>query len=130
MQVAGGIAEVATGISWDSLFKLKIATPLGLKHTDYIGLGPTKNFRIAGDAGTTMPDYARFLSMILNYGNFNGKQVLSPESMKLMGMDETEGVATVNRVSKPYTIIASFFRNKRVILRTMYILSIKKPWYF
>ena len=46
--------------------------------------GPRKNF--SGGAGlvSTASDYARFLSMILNHGEMNGKRYLSPKMVDLM----------------------------------------------
>ncbi|MDB4893401.1 MAG: beta-lactamase [Gemmatimonadetes bacterium] len=46
--------------------------------------GPRKNF--SGGAGlvSTAHDYARFLSMILNHGEMNGVQYLSPKMIDLM----------------------------------------------
>ena len=46
--------------------------------------GPRKNF--SGGAGlvSTARDYARFLSMILNHGEMNGVQYLSPKMVDLM----------------------------------------------
>lgn len=57
--------------------------------------GPRKSF--SGGAGllSTASDYARFLQMLLNKGQLNGKRVLSSSSVELM---------TVNHLGKiPYT---------------------------
>jgi CubicO group peptidase (beta-lactamase class C family) len=56
--------------------------------------GPRKSF--SGGAGllSTASDYARFLSMMLNKGNYNGTRILSASSVELM---------TVNHMGKiPY----------------------------
>ncbi len=46
--------------------------------------GPRVSF--SGGAGflSTAVDYAKFLQMILNKGNFNGKQIISPKTVALM----------------------------------------------
>lgn len=99
MHVAGGIAEKVSGKMWDILFKEKIADNCNMQHTNYIALGNTKNYRIAGGAGTTMMDYANFLLMLLNNGEFDGKQVLSAASVDAILSDQTNGVPLV---STPY----------------------------
>ena len=49
--------------------------------------GPGKSF--SGGAGylSTAMDYAKFLQMMLNKGEFNGKRVLSPKTVELMTVD-------------------------------------------
>jgi CubicO group peptidase (beta-lactamase class C family) len=56
--------------------------------------GPRKNF--SGGAGlvSTARDYARFLSMLLNHGEMNGVQYLSPKMVDLM---------TTNQIGTLYT---------------------------
>lgn len=95
MHVAGRMAEIATGMSWDSLFQQKIALPLGMTNTDYIGLGATTNFRIAGGVGTTMPDFSKLLIMLLQYGSINNSQVIDSLSVKMMQSDQTNGVPLI-----------------------------------
>lgn len=92
MQVAGRMAEVATGMAWDDLFEEKIAAPLGMTQTDYAGTGATENFRIAGGMGTTMPDFSRLLVMLLQYGQIDDQQVLDSLTVTLMQSDQTNGV--------------------------------------
>jgi len=92
MHVAGRMAEIATGMQWDSLFQQKIAFPLGMTNTDYEGLGATTNFRIAGGMGTTMPDFSKLLIMLLQYGKFNNIQVIDSLTVKMMLSDQTNGV--------------------------------------
>lgn len=92
MHVAGRMAEIATGMSWDSLFQQKIAIPLGMTNTDYVALGATTNYRIAGGMGTTMPDFSKLLTMLLNYGKYNNAQVIDSLTVKMMQSDQTNGV--------------------------------------
>ncbi len=100
MHVAGRMAEIATGTRWDTLFQQKIATPLGLSHTDYVALGNTTNFRIAGGMGTTMPDYAKIVNMLLNYGKHKNHQIIDSLTVKIMQSDQTNGVPLI---STPYS---------------------------
>ena len=55
--------------------------------------GPRKSF--SGGAGllSTAEDYARFLSMMLNGGELDGKRILSRKSVELMTADHLRGVA-------------------------------------
>jgi CubicO group peptidase (beta-lactamase class C family) len=100
MHVAGRLAEITTGMTWDSLFQQKIAIPLGMTNTDYEALGETTNYRIAGGMGTTMPDFSKLLIMLLNDGLFNGVQVIEPETVSIMQSDQTNGVPLI---STPYS---------------------------
>ena len=53
--------------------------------------GPRKSF--SGGAGllSTAGDYARFLSMLLNYGELDGRRLLSRKSVELMTVDHLTG---------------------------------------
>jgi CubicO group peptidase (beta-lactamase class C family) len=54
--------------------------------------GPRMSY--SGGAGlvSTAPDYARFLQMLLNGGELNGRRILSRKSVQLMTTDHTVGV--------------------------------------
>lgn len=95
MHVAGRMAEIATATRWDSLFQQKIGIPLGMTQTDYIGTGPTKNFRIAGGMGTTMPDFAKLMIMLLNDGRFDITRLIDSSIIQMMQRDQTNGVPLV-----------------------------------
>lgn len=92
MQVAGRIAEVASEEEWTRLFEERIASPLDMGKTDYQGLGPTKNPRIAGSIRTSARQYSHFLEMLLNKGVYKGRRVLSEEAVREMLRDQTGGV--------------------------------------
>ncbi|HEY9603163.1 MAG TPA: serine hydrolase domain-containing protein [Allocoleopsis sp.] len=87
-QVAGRMAEVASGKSWKTLFEQKIKKPVNMIHTTY---GDTENPRLAGGAVSTLQDYANLLQMHLNHGIFDGQQVLSVASVEQMQRDQTAG---------------------------------------
>jgi len=91
MHLGGRIAETVSGKSWNELFAEKIAAPLGMTQTDFSAYGPTDNPRPAGDARSTADDYGRFLQMILQRGNLNGKKILSATSVVEMHKDQTGG---------------------------------------
>ena len=81
LQIAGAVIEKISGKSFEELFADRIAKPLGLKNTDF-GKGPVA--LPAGGARSTPEDYLSFLTMVLNMGNVNGRQVLSEESIREM----------------------------------------------
>lgn len=97
MQVGGRVVEVAGGKAWNDLFVEKIAQPLGMTNTDFYAYGPTQNPRPAGDARSSLDDYAKFLQMILNGGELNGQRVLSAKAVEEMHRDQTAG--STNRYS-------------------------------
>jgi CubicO group peptidase (beta-lactamase class C family) len=99
MHVAGGIAEKVTGKTWDIIFKEQIGDKCLMPNTNYIGLGITTNYRIAGGAGTRMMEYANLLLMLLNEGKFNGIQVLSKSAVDEILKDQTNGLPIA---SSPY----------------------------
>jgi len=81
LQIAAAVIEKVSGESFQKLFAERIASPLGLKNTDF-GTGPVAF--PAGGASSTPADYGIFLTMILNKGRFNGKQILKEESIRDM----------------------------------------------
>jgi CubicO group peptidase (beta-lactamase class C family) len=95
MQVAGAMAERATGESWAQLLRSELTRPLGLTQTDF-GLNqrgaPFPNPIIAGGARSTMADYAKVVQMVLQHGVFNGRRFLQASSIADMQMDQTHGV--------------------------------------
>ena len=91
MHVGGRIAEIVAAKPWNQLFIEKIASPLGMTSTDFYAYGESDNPRPAGDARSSAADYGRFLQMILNQGKFDGRQVLSTESLVEMHRDQTAG---------------------------------------
>jgi CubicO group peptidase (beta-lactamase class C family) len=109
MQIAGRVAEVATGQDWQTLFRERIAAPLGMTATDYEYEGPTRNPRISGGGRSTVSDYMKFLTMVAHGGvsrdepEVAGEQrqpqrqrrVLSADAVEVMLRDQTGGVPIV-----------------------------------
>jgi len=94
LQVAGAVAEIASGKSWADLFYEKITEPCEMLDTSY-PYPSYENPQIAGGCYTKLWDYAHFLEMLLNNGIYNGNRVLSEESIREMFSDQTEGCEPV-----------------------------------
>ena len=94
IQVAGRMAELATGKDWETLFQEKIAQPIGMKNTHFTPVHPGGGHSpmLGGGARTVLHDYANFLSMISNNGIFRGKIILSESSIAEMQRDQV-GIA-------------------------------------
>jgi CubicO group peptidase (beta-lactamase class C family) len=91
MQIAGRIAEVVSGKSWQVLFNEKIGIPCNLTATYLL-----MNFRnplLAGGVRTSASDYLHFLEMIVNRGMYHNKRVLSEQAIGEMLKDQTNGAA-------------------------------------
>jgi len=97
LQVAGRIAELATGKCWEDIFQEKIAKPLGMQSTHFTPVDetPGHNPMLGGGARTSLQDYANFLNMISNNGMYKGKRILSAVIIKQMQADHV-GSAKVN----------------------------------
>jgi CubicO group peptidase (beta-lactamase class C family) len=82
--VAGRLAEVASGRSFQALFADRIARPLGLTHTT---VGGAANPCPAAGAITSADDYLRFMRMIAS----GGAGTLSASSVAELRRDQTAG---------------------------------------
>lgn len=90
MQVAGRMAELATGMDWESLFQQKIAKPMHMDSTHFTPVSKVggQSPMLGGGARTRLQDYANFLNMINNNGVFNGKRILSAKAIAAMQADQ------------------------------------------
>ncbi|MEI6276585.1 MAG: serine hydrolase domain-containing protein [Prolixibacteraceae bacterium] len=97
MQVAGRMAELATGKDWETIFQEKIAKPLEMKNTHFtpVHQGGGHSPMLGGGARTVLHDYTNFLNMISNNGVFRGKTILSESSIAEMQRDQV-GIASVS----------------------------------
>ena len=80
MIIAGRIAEIVTKRKFDQLIKQRLFNPMGMSKTSFSttdgsGINP------ATGAKSTPLDFLKFMQMLLNNGKFNGKQILSEESV-------------------------------------------------
>ena len=93
LQVAGRMAEVATGKDWETLFQERIAKPCGMTNTHFtpVDQGGGHSPMLGGGARSTLRDYANFLAMIYNNGKFAGKRVLSRRAVRAMAADQLRG---------------------------------------
>ncbi len=112
-QVAGGVAEIASGRPWSELVDDFVVGPCGVdslaynNHFTQIGtagfeypvgfdgdpaaLAPTDNPNMEAGAYITAPDYARLLLMQLRGGMCDGGRVLSEEAVDRMHTDRIAG---------------------------------------
>jgi CubicO group peptidase (beta-lactamase class C family) len=112
MQVAGRMAELATGKAWDDIFIDEMATPLNLNATDFAtastepGYVRTDNPRIAGGVRGTLEDYGKVVDMVLAYGCLDlridagclpGRRFLSRATIDFMARDRTVGTVDSSR---------------------------------
>ena len=112
MQVAGRMAEIATGKSWDDLFIAEMVTPFGLTGTDYAtsstapGYVRNTNPRIAGGVRSTLDDYGKVVDMVLGWGCLDyradgtclpSRRFLTRLTIDYMARDRTVGTVDVSR---------------------------------
>jgi len=109
----GRIVEIASGLTFDQFLRQRIFEPLGMKDTTFVptddrkpriatlyGRSPegaltrqetpswlaTKTyFSGGGGLWSTPEDYTQFAQMLVNGGQLNGKRLLSPRTVELMG---------------------------------------------
>lgn len=105
MHVGGRIAEIVSGKPWNELFVERIAAPLGMSRTDFFAYGPTENPRPAGDARSSVDEYARFLNMILQGGTLDDKRILSEASVTEMHKDQTGGARIVYTIYEKHAAL-------------------------
>jgi CubicO group peptidase (beta-lactamase class C family) len=93
MQVAGRMAEVATGLEWEALFQQRLARPLHMAHTHFAPVDQEGGHSpmLGGGARSTLGDYANFLRMVAGNGLFDGTRVLSPNAIRELQSDQLRG---------------------------------------
>lgn len=85
-QVAGLVAEQITGQSWNTLFRERVTSPLGMSSFSY---GEQSNPRVAGGAVSNATDYLRFSQAILD----GGAPLLSAEQGQMLRRNQVSGLA-------------------------------------
>lgn len=81
--IAGRVLEVISKKPFDRIIQDKLLRPLKMRQTSFVnenGYAPNPSF----GARSTANDYINFLSMILNKGVFEGKQILSAKAIEEM----------------------------------------------
>jgi CubicO group peptidase (beta-lactamase class C family) len=104
MQIAARAAEVASGQAWETLFRERVAGPLGMTSTDFDYRGPTRNPRVSGGGRSNVSDYMKFLTMLAQHGMYEGRRVLSTQAVDVMLRDQTAGARIVE---SPFQRLAS-----------------------
>ncbi|MCA8969473.1 MAG: beta-lactamase family protein [Planctomycetes bacterium] len=96
MHVVGRILELASGKDLEVLLKERLLQPMGITSIDFQGLGPTKNYRIAGGMRSTQDDYAKLLVMLAHGGMYGTTRILSEAAIREMFLDQTNGATIVH----------------------------------
>ncbi len=105
MQVAGRLAEIASGKNWNQLFYDELVVPLGLTATDfatsstqdgYVWVG---NPRIAGGVRSTQSDYGRVLDVLLAGGMNASESYLGADTLAFMAYNHAAGKVVLNTPS-------------------------------
>jgi CubicO group peptidase (beta-lactamase class C family) len=93
-QVAGYLATLLSGASsWQAFFNSAIAAPLGgVASFTWGDPSVVTNPRIAGGGYSNVSDYATILAMVLNDGQYNGRQVLSSASITQLTTNQIAGL--------------------------------------
>jgi CubicO group peptidase (beta-lactamase class C family) len=96
-QVAGYLAVLLSGASsWQAFFDSAIATPLGgLPSFSYGDPLLITNPRIAGGASSDVLDYAAIVAMVLDGGQYNGRQVLSSGTAQQLTANQVSGLKVI-----------------------------------
>ncbi len=115
-RVLGFVVEKITGTPLENWYQEHIFGPLGMVDTSYavaagkqsrvptqytrftgtmtalqgppVASTPKAPFRGDGGLNSTVEDYSKFVRMLLNDGTLNGKKILSPASVKMMGENQ------------------------------------------
>ncbi len=88
--IAGRVLEiVAKKKTFSKLMQERITRPLGMRRTNFANETGEGAENPASGAVSSAADYIRFLTMLLNNGEFGGKQILSKEAIA-----EMEKIAT------------------------------------
>ncbi len=93
MQVAGRMAEIASGQRFEELFQSRIARPLHMVHSGYAPVSTEPGFSpmLGGSLFTTARDFAHFLMMVAQGGVYRGKRVLSQAALDALQADQVRG---------------------------------------
>ncbi|MBS1566950.1 MAG: beta-lactamase family protein, partial [Bacteroidetes bacterium] len=83
MSIAARVAEIVSKKTFDRLIQDKILRPLKMRQTNF-GQDFDRALDPAGGCVSTATDYINFLTMILNKGMFEGKKILSEQSIAEM----------------------------------------------
>jgi CubicO group peptidase (beta-lactamase class C family) len=88
LNIVGRILEIVNKKTFDRLISDRLLRPLKMRQTTFY-IDYDKSFNPSGGALSTANDYMNFLSMILNKGMFEGKRILSEQSIAEMQKVQT-----------------------------------------
>lgn len=110
MQVAGRMAELATGKDWETIFQEKIGLALGMASTHFTPVDSSGGHAplLGGGARTSLGDYSNFLSMLMQEGLYKGKRILSRASIHEMQADQV-----ANAIVHPGEFVEKVRANQR-----------------
>lgn len=94
-QLAGYVATLIAGVSWQEFFDQAIALPLQLRSFSYGDPERVHNPRIAGGATANLTDYVRIMQMLQNDGEWNGVRVLSHAAVAMLQANQIVGMPVV-----------------------------------
>jgi CubicO group peptidase (beta-lactamase class C family) len=82
LEVAGRMAEVVTGKTWNQIFSEQVLAPLGLPsdmayYANPLRPSATKNPLLAGGLFASMTEYERVLHLVFDQGRWRGQQLIS-----------------------------------------------------
>ena len=91
LNIAGRILEVVSKKRFDQLIKQKLFMPLGMTKTSFSNINGGA-IDPSGGAVSTADDYMKFLVMLLQNGQYKGKQVLSEASVAYLRKVQSKDV--------------------------------------
>lgn len=94
MQTTGRIAELATGLDWDTLARQRVFDLVGMPQADYEQFDP--NPAVAGGLRSTANETIRYADMILNQGTIEGRRVLSEQAIETMFTNATRDLPVID----------------------------------
>lgn len=122
MQVAGAMAEAATGLGYCELFERELAEPLGIPELNFIGPSgqPPRQPHLGGGLHSCAEDYCVFLEAVLDNWRAARGETLAPDSparsfaisagmMGEMLADQTAGIEPPF-ASTPYVLVPGMHR--------------------
>jgi CubicO group peptidase (beta-lactamase class C family) len=101
VNIAGRVLEVVSKKRFDMLIKQKLLSPLGMRQTSFTTMDGSAPNPSSGARSTAL-EYMAFLKMLLNNGQYNGKQILSEASIAELRKLETANLP-MNDVPKAAT---------------------------
>lgn len=93
LQLAAAVIEKISNQGFEYLFRQRIALPCDMINTSF---GQKAVTLPAGGASGTATDYLHFLQMILHKGVYNGKRVLSENSVRLMQQNHAASLPVIH----------------------------------